>query len=774
MTAAVAPDDKLAGVVPEATFLATPKGDGTTATSTARRRDSFQRLSAVPVAPPTSTTDEGKHGHHHHQALPCCLILYVCVVAILCGFLVSGCHKAFVYSGCLLGINGCNSLNGYKYEKMGYILIKAFPEVPEEILYSSSSVVGAALCGLIIICLPHHLRQQVKGGGTCQSLVAVATGVGVPLRAAILRMSLAVLFLMSGGSLGAQGPSIQVCTSFAMLAGWYSGIRAAVTQSLLASLGFSCGFAASFNAPLAGITFALEELQHVSTRLTQATIYMIMVAAALSTAVARATAGNYQLFQPTWAEDILQSIEGGSVDKILGKKMWMLIAIPIAVACSLCGFVISKSTSVLHRLVQKYRPLAPLPVAFALQALITASFGALVFRTTGLRGVWGIGAESLQIAMTKTVPLGHLLLFAIGKGLALILGMAVRCPADMLEPVLITGGFLGGAIGSLLPQEDTELLQGGTVMPCIIFGMVGLFASCFRFSLTPIVIVLEIVGTESYSLILPAVLCGFTASTCSDHLFPALLEDILEQDGINLQELAEQAEETFEADDAAREREESEEESVETNGRSMNRHGTSKSHKSRHSGSAPSEGSDRAMSRQNSEAPLSFLRRGLEESLYQQSTAKTKSRTVTIRDGANLLSRSNSHRYHPQSQRHSLPELTSESLCGRLAESGGKIEIPLQGLRNPVDLRFQVHEVVDGDGHHKYFLQVSNSQSPTRGPYRAQSSCKDFEHAGCRSQSLLSVNEERPQQPGEDGLVQTHEASQDEPPVSLHIERQES
>eukprot|EP00435_Cladocopium_sp_Y103_P017253 s1929_g4.t1 len=455
----------------------------------------------------------------------------------------------------------------------------------------------------------------------------------------------------------------------------------------------------------------LAELQHVSTRLTQATIYMIMVAAALSTAVARATAGNYQLFQPTWAEDIMQSIEGGSIDKILGKKMWMLIAIPIAVACSLCGFVISKSTSVLHRLVQKYRPLAPLPVAFALQALITASFGALVFRTTGLRGVWGIGAESLQIAMTKTIPLGHLLLFAVGKGLALILGMAVRCPADMLEPVLITGGFLGGAIGSLLPQDDTELLEGGTVMPCIIFGMVGLFASCFRFSLTPIVIVLEIVGTESYSLILPAVLCGFTASTCSDHLFPALLEDILEQDGINLQELAEQAEETFEADDAAREREESEEESVETNGRSVNRHGTSKSHKSKHSGSGLSEGSDgRAMSRQNSEAPLSFLRRGLEESLYQQSTAKTKSKTLTIRDGVNILSRSNSHRCHPQSQRHSIQKLTNDSLChampAGLAESGGKMEIPLQGLRNPVDLRFQVHEVVNEDGQRKYFLQA--------------------------------------------------------------------
>jgi len=721
--AAVVPEAELSEVVPES-----PKGDKTT-TNTARRRDSFQRLSAVPVV----KSEHGEDKEHHGQALPCCLILYVCALAILCGFLVSGCHKAFVYSGCILGINGCNSLNGYKYEKMGYILVKAFPEVPEEIVYIASSVAGAFLCGLIIVCLPQHLQEQVKGGGTCQSLVAVATGVAVPLRAAILRISLALLFLMSGGSMGAEGPSIQVCTSFAMLVGWYSGIRAAVTQSLLASLGFSCGFAASFNAPLAGITFAMEELQHVSTRLTQATIYMIMVAAALSTAVARATAGNYQLFQPTWAEDIMESIEGGSVDKILGEKMWMLIAVPIAIACSLCGFVISKSNCVLHRLLQKYRPLVPLPVAFALQAIITASFGALVFRVTGLRGVWGIGAESLQIAMTKTIPLGHLLLFAIGKGLALALGMAVRCPADILEPVLITGGFLGGAIGSLLPQDDTELLERGTVMPCIIFGMVGLFASCFRFSLTPIVIVLEIVGTESYSLILPAVLCGFTASTCSDHLFPALLEDILEQDGINLQELVEQAEETFEADDAARERDESEEESTEQ-GRSTNRHGTTKSYKSRRSASGLSEGSDgRGVSHQNSERPLAFLRRGLEETLYQQS----KARTITIRDGANILSRSNSHRHlSPQSQRHSLQKMTQE------LEVGGRFEVPLQGLRSPVDLRFQVHEAIDPDGMRKYFLQVSNARNLN------QSACKDGDlkhlqgEIGCRSQSLLSVNEE--------------------------------
>eukprot|EP00913_Durusdinium_trenchii_P020068 g18859.t1 len=147
----------------------------------------------------------------------------------------------------------------------------------------------------------------------------------------------------------------------------------------------------------------------------------------------------------------------------------------------------------------------------------------------------------------------------------------------------------------------------------------------------PQVIVLEIVGTESYSLILPAVLCGFTASTCSDVLFPALLEEVLE--------LAAQAEETFEADDAAREREESEEESETASrprpipGSTSAKSQKSKTSKSSVGDSEGSPGSPPAPSRQNSDAPLRFLRRGLEESLYQQSKAKAG----TLRDLNGLL-----------------------------------------------------------------------------------------------------------------------------------------
>eukprot|EP00439_Symbiodinium_sp_Y106_P014234 s3920_g2.t1 len=99
----------------------------TLADSTRGRRDSFRALSA-PVAHHGDHQKSTDRSHHGSPPLPVCLVLYIAILAVFCGFLVSGCHKAYVYSGCLLGINGCNSLNGYKYEKMGYILIKALPE----------------------------------------------------------------------------------------------------------------------------------------------------------------------------------------------------------------------------------------------------------------------------------------------------------------------------------------------------------------------------------------------------------------------------------------------------------------------------------------------------------------------------------------------------------------------------------------------------------------------------------------------------------------------
>ncbi|CAE8715704.1 unnamed protein product, partial [Polarella glacialis] len=119
----------------------------------------------------------------------------------------------------------------------------------------------------------------------------------------------------------------------------------------------------------------------------------------------------------------------------------------------------------------------------------------------------------------------------------MLIGVSVRCPGDALEPILISGGFIGGFIGSLLPPE----IAGDDAMKVsVIFGMVGLFTSCFRFPLTPVVLVLELTGIQTYTIIIPTALASFTALMVSNRLFPPLLTQILEQDGIDLEAIAEE------------------------------------------------------------------------------------------------------------------------------------------------------------------------------------------------------------------------------------------
>merc|ERR1719191_680583 len=101
-----------------------------------------------------------------------------------------------------------------------------------------------------------------------------------------------------------DGPAIQVCTAATTFLGWIVGINSVATQSLLACLGFAGGFAASFNSPLAGILFAMEELQHVSSRVSRHIICIIVLASVVSTAVARACHGDNELFDVEWGRGV--------------------------------------------------------------------------------------------------------------------------------------------------------------------------------------------------------------------------------------------------------------------------------------------------------------------------------------------------------------------------------------------------------------------------------------------------------------------------------------
>lgn len=412
--------------------------------------------------------------------------------------------------------------------------------MPEDVVYVFAGVISLLIIGLIMEVVPDSFAKQSLGGGTVQALLAVAAGVPISFRCAMLRVAVSAIYFVGGGTLGGDGPTIQVCTAMAGMIGWVCGIRSPRTQSLLASLGFCCGFAATFNAPLAGILFAMEELQHVSSRLTTRVIIIILVGSVVSTSVMRGFLGNRVLFQVAFHPGLSGLVSSASFNQVFGENLWMLIAVPIGLMSAIVGYMFHKIFHFLHWFLQQYGfRFCSRYIVFATVAGFSAAIGSIVFRLTGVRGVWGIGVQSLSQALNQNEELqdNDALIVAIGKLAAFSLCAAARFPGDTLEPVLISGGFLGAWVGRWLPMAGQEGRSA-----CEIFGMVGLFASCFRFPLTPILIVLELTGTDSYFLILPVALSSFTALFISNHLFPPILEQILAQDGIDLEAIAELAE----------------------------------------------------------------------------------------------------------------------------------------------------------------------------------------------------------------------------------------
>eukprot|EP00442_Polarella_glacialis_P012110 CAMPEP_0115148898 /NCGR_PEP_ID=MMETSP0227-20121206/64143_1 /TAXON_ID=89957 /ORGANISM="Polarella glacialis, Strain CCMP 1383" /LENGTH=271 /DNA_ID=CAMNT_0002559011 /DNA_START=1 /DNA_END=812 /DNA_ORIENTATION=- len=191
-------------------------------------------------------------GHAHQANLPILLTLFVCFIALFAGGGVACFHYLVKYSGCALGINGCNKFGND--ESHGYYLVRAVsdvfgPSFPEEWVYVLVCTLGSGLVGLLIAVSPQWLQPQLSGGGTTQALAAVASGRVIPWPTIFLKPMLTSLYLGCGASMGGEGPAGQLCTSISGVAGQMLGINTPGTQPLLAALGVCCGFAASFNAP---------------------------------------------------------------------------------------------------------------------------------------------------------------------------------------------------------------------------------------------------------------------------------------------------------------------------------------------------------------------------------------------------------------------------------------------------------------------------------------------------------------------------------------------
>src|SRR5690606_27223446 len=79
----------------------------------------------------------------------------------------------------------------------------------------------------------------------------------IPIRASLVKIVAALFSIGSGGSIGREGPLVQLSAVFASLFGRWRKLPP-LRQRLLVACGASAGIASAYNAPIAGSFFVAE------------------------------------------------------------------------------------------------------------------------------------------------------------------------------------------------------------------------------------------------------------------------------------------------------------------------------------------------------------------------------------------------------------------------------------------------------------------------------------------------------------------------------------
>ncbi|WP_158743793.1 chloride channel protein [Acidisphaera sp. L21] len=320
----------------------------------------------------------------------------------------------------------------------------------------------------------------------------------VSMRIAIGKTILLLLGLLCGGSIGREGPTVQIGASIMFAIGRLSPRR----QPGLILAGAAAGVAAAFNTPLAGIVFGIEEMSRAFEVRTSGIIIGGVIAAGLTSLSLQ---GDYTYFGTTHA------VLGGSAQGWLGVLL-------LGIAGGVLGGVFSR---VLILFGGGFRgrigaAIKQHPVVFAalcglLVALCGLVSGGTIFGTgyTQARGlVQGDGA----------VP-GT---FGALKFLATIASSISGIPGGIFAPSLAVGAGLGANVASILPGAPAQAL--------VVLGMVAYFSGVVQAPITAFVIVAEM--TNDHAMVVPlmlASLIGFSVSRliCKEGVYHALAHNFI-------------------------------------------------------------------------------------------------------------------------------------------------------------------------------------------------------------------------------------------------------
>ncbi len=329
---------------------------------------------------------------------------------------------------------------------------------------------GAFFVGLII----YFFSSEAKGHGVPEVMEAISLKNGIIRARVVFSKAIAsAVTIASGGSVGREGPIIQIGSAIGSALGQMFKISKRRMQTLVAC-GAAAGIAAAFNAPIAGAMFSVEIILG-DFAISQ--FSPIVISSVTATVVSRAFYGNYPAF-------IVPKYE----------LLHWLELIPYAVLGLIAGGVAILFIKVLYFFEDKFDKVK-------IPDFYKTAVGGLILGIWGLSfpQIFGVGYGAIDFALIGKMEIWLLFALIFLKILASSITLGSGSSGGIFAPSLFMGAMTGGFFGNILSKIWPGMTAGPGAYALV--AMSAVVAATTHAPITAILIIFEM--TNDYKIILP-------------------------------------------------------------------------------------------------------------------------------------------------------------------------------------------------------------------------------------------------------------------------------
>lgn len=344
-------------------------------------------------------------------------------------------------------------------------------------------IVLPAVGGLAVGLIVHFFAREAKGHGVPEVMEAIVLRQGqIRKRVALAKIVASAITIGSGGSVGREGPMVQIGSSIGSSVGQLFKVPTLDMRTMV-GCGAAAGIAATFNAPIAGVLFALEIIVGDFGLMSFSPVVLSSVTA---TTISRYYLGDLPAFViPDYAI----------------VSLWEFAFYPLLGVCTALAALLF--IKVLYAFEDGFEALR-IP-GWTKPAVGGAMLGVVVIF---FPEAFGVGYGAMNLSLTNQMAGSWLFLLVFVKIIATSIVLGSGGSGGIFAPSLFMGAMLGGAFGCAV----NALFPGLAAQPgaYALVGMGAMVAGTTYAPITAILILFEL--TNSYSIILPLMITCIMAS----------------------------------------------------------------------------------------------------------------------------------------------------------------------------------------------------------------------------------------------------------------------